>query len=162
MNHEKRLSRRVAVVARSAPWLVRVAHSGYKLLQPKFTVGVVGVVFNPAGEVLLAEHVFHPLYPWGLPGGWINAGEQPYDAVIREIREELSLEVEITTLLLSEINLPGHLDVAYLCTTAGKVGAISAELLSYGWFKLSSLPPLLLFHQRAIQTALEFRKLLER
>lgn len=147
-------------MARRAPWMVKVAHFGYKRLQPKFTVGVAGVIFNDAGHVLLAEHVFHPQYPWGLPGGWINNAEQPHEAVLREIHEELGMTAAIHTLLLGEITLPKHLDFAYLCTTTEPVGRLSNELLDYGWFDPLNTPPLLIFHRRALDRAVEIHKLL--
>jgi ADP-ribose pyrophosphatase YjhB (NUDIX family) len=160
MTDDKPLSRRLAALAQSAPWLVRLAYSGYKRLQPRFTVGVVGVVFNLKGEVLLAEHVLHPIHPWGLPGGWINRNEQPHEAVTREIQEELSLKTTVEALLLSEITFPRHLDYAYLCGTqdGDSVGHLSGELLSYGWFDPAQTPPLLIFHRRAIASALAMRR----
>lgn len=57
------------------------------------------MVFDPAGRVLLircvvvrkdGEFVF-----WLTPGGEIEAGETPRAAAVRELREELGLEVEV-------------------------------------------------------------------
>lgn len=161
MSNDKRFSRRIATIARRAPWLIQIAHSGYKRLQPRFTVGVAGVVFNSEGKVLLAEHVLHPVHPWGLPGGWINNAEQPHETVVREIQEELSFSAEVKALLLSEMTLPRHLDFAYLCVTTQSVGSLSGELLDYGWFDPSDTPPLSIFHRRAIHRALEIRQWFE-
>lgn len=50
-----------------------------------------GIMFFSRGRVLLAlrsEHVNEP-GTWGIPGGKTNAGERPYDAALRETREEL-------------------------------------------------------------------------
>lgn len=78
-------------------WALRLA---VRLLVPRHHVGAVGVVFNDAGQILLVEHVFRPNFPWGLPGGWIEAGEDPAAAVRRELEEELQLQVEVKRLLL--------------------------------------------------------------
>lgn len=37
---------------------------------------------------------------WDLPGGYVEAGESPRSAVLREVREELGIEVEISELLV--------------------------------------------------------------
>ena len=73
-----------------------------RLLVPRHYVGAVGVVFNDVGQVLLVNHVFRAAYPWGLPGGWVEQGENPADTVQREIKEELNLSVEVRQLLLCE------------------------------------------------------------
>lgn len=151
---ENHLARRTANFIRKYPFFIRVAHFGYRLLQPKFSVGVIGVVFNDQGKVLLVEHVFHPHYPWGLPGGWIDANERPPETAQRELLEELSLKVEIKQLLLSEITFKNHIDFAFLCTTQDQPGKLSGELLRYGWFDPHDTPPLTAFHRRAIDQAL--------
>jgi 8-oxo-dGTP diphosphatase len=146
---------RVARFVRKNPGLMRVFHSGYRVLQAKYSIGVVGVVFNDENKILLAEHVFHPISPWGLPGGWLNTNEQPSHGVQREILEELSLTVTVDMVLLSEISYPYHLDIAFLCHPIGEVGTLSSELLAYDWVDPSSLPKLVRFHQRAVDRALQ-------
>jgi len=72
------LRQQVAFVVRRVPLLIKVVYYAYRFFQPKFTIGVVGLVFNAQHEILLVEHVFHPKLPWGLPGGWVK-GELPTD-----------------------------------------------------------------------------------
>jgi len=112
-------------------------------------------MFNASGEVLLVEHVFHPHAPWGLPGGWVDRRESPENALCREMKEELALEVEVGPVLLVELDFNNHLDLAYLCRMNGEIGLLSEELLDYGWFSPASLPRLHKFHYRAIMRALE-------
>ncbi|MCV4861023.1 NUDIX hydrolase, partial [Escherichia coli] len=65
-----------------------------RLSQPTFTVSVAAIVFDYKGKVLLLKHVLRTTAGWGLPGGFINKGEQPESAIRREIHEETGLELE--------------------------------------------------------------------
>ena len=54
------------------------------------------------GQILLSRWV-DPHDParklWSIPGGGIHHGEDPYDAAVREVREETGYEIEIDELL---------------------------------------------------------------
>jgi ADP-ribose pyrophosphatase YjhB (NUDIX family) len=143
---------RLARLFRRFPWMVAVAERLWQLTQPKYSVGVVGVVFNEAGQVLLVEHVFHPYVPWGLPGGWTERREDPTETLRREFQEELSLAIEVGPVV--GVNLDGlHVNLAYLCYRHGEVGALSFELLGHRWFDPAQLPKTHSFHISAIQAA---------
>lgn len=62
---------------------------------PRFPVSVKGVVFIEERVVLLKNERDE----WELPGGRLEAGESPPSCVVREIREELAIEVEAADLL---------------------------------------------------------------
>jgi 8-oxo-dGTP diphosphatase len=52
-----------------------------------------------AGRLLLARFVGrHGDRHWMLPGGWIEHGEDPYHAVVREVAEETGYDVEVELL----------------------------------------------------------------
>jgi 8-oxo-dGTP pyrophosphatase MutT (NUDIX family) len=57
------------------------------------------MVFDPAGRVLLIRCVVMrtdgEFQFWLTPGGEIEPGEEPLAAAVRELREELGLEVEV-------------------------------------------------------------------
>lgn len=149
--------RRIAQFLQKAPWVVTSARLIWRIGQAKFTAGVVGVVFNAQGQVLLVEHVFHPYAPWGLPGGWVDRRESPFETVSRELQEELQLTVNVGELLLAEVDFGDHLDFAYLCEAKDEVGRLSSELLDYAWYDVDALPKLQRFHYRAIQRAKELK-----
>lgn len=134
---------------------------GMRLLRPthaRFTAGVVGVVQNEAGAVLLVEHVFHAPDAWGLPGGWIDRHETPQEALKREMREELGLEVTVLEpVLVGHGGLSAHIDIAFWCRAENEVGRLSAELLDHRWAAGSDLPPMPPFHQAAVSAALSRR-----
>jgi ADP-ribose pyrophosphatase YjhB (NUDIX family) len=155
------LKRRLAQVLRRVPWLVSVARVPFRLTQAHFSVGVVGVILNDAGRILLVEHVYHPSQPWGLPGGWLAPGENPADGLRREVQEETGLHADILEPLLVEAQCRGHLDIAYLCRSEDDVVSLSGELLGYRWVSLDVVPPLLPFHRAAILAALARQGVLE-
>ena len=56
-------------------------------------VSVAGLVSNDRGEILLINS---PRRGWEYPGGMVEPGETFQDALIREIKEETGVDVEIT------------------------------------------------------------------
>jgi 8-oxo-dGTP diphosphatase len=51
------------------------------------------------GKMLLARYVERGTPHWTLPGGGLEHGEDPYDAVIREVEEETGYAIAVTGLL---------------------------------------------------------------
>ena len=145
---------RVAAALKRFPFVLPLIHSLWRLTRPRFTAGVIGVLFNPLGEVLIVEHVYHTSPQWGLPGGYVDRNEEPRIAVARELREELELTVEVVRPLLIERPYPDHLDLAYLCQSSGTVGKLSSELINYRWVAPAQLPEIRSFHRKAIAEAL--------
>ena len=84
---------RIAAAIKRFPFVLTVLHTLVRLTRPRFTAGVTGVLFNSLGEVLIVEHVYHAYPQWGLPGGYVDRGEEPHEAIAREMREELTLPV---------------------------------------------------------------------
>ena len=145
---------RVAALVKRLPVALGMIHFLWRLTRPRFSAGVVGVLFNSLGEVLIVEHVYHAYPQWGLPGGYVDRGEDPHDTLARELREELELRVEVGRVVALERALAGHLDIAYVCQSDGTVGTLCDELLDYRWVSPDQLPAVQPFHRRAVQAAL--------
>jgi ADP-ribose pyrophosphatase YjhB (NUDIX family) len=62
--------------------------TGKALITPA-AFGVNAVVEDDDGNVLLVRHTYLP--GWHLPGGGVNPGEPPKEAIIRELKEEIGL-----------------------------------------------------------------------
>jgi ADP-ribose pyrophosphatase YjhB (NUDIX family) len=155
------LRRRVRTLAAEwAPfrWLVRGAA---RVVAPRHAVGAVGVVFDREGRVLLVEHAFRTDFPWGLPGGWVEPGEEPSAAVKRELREELGLDVAVGELVECAVvgrvrtsTHPVHLGLAYACELASAADQLSIEALAVAWIDpLNPGRPLSPFQRAAIVNA---------
>lgn len=107
--------------------------------QPKFTVSVAAVVVNERGEVLLLDHVLRPFSNWGIPGGFINVGEQPEKALRRELREETGLELKNIRLLRVRTN-QRHVEILYRAEAGGAPEVKSREINEARWFKIEDIP----------------------
>jgi 8-oxo-dGTP diphosphatase len=56
-----------------------------------------GFVFDDAGRVLMARHGDVGL--WAAPGGGVDPDERPEDTAVRELREELGIEIRVRGLI---------------------------------------------------------------
>jgi mutator protein MutT len=122
-----------------------------RLTHARFTVTAGGIIFNDAREILLLKHRFRAGSGWGLPGGFIEAGEQPIDALRRELREEIGLEVEdIEIFGVRSFKKPRQVEVLFLCSANGPVTSQAMEVERAEWFSLQSLPDGLPRDQRLI------------
>ena len=107
---------------------------------PVFPVSIKGVVFIGERVVLLKNERAE----WELPGGRLEAGESPPACVVREINEELAIDVAADELLdcwLYEV-LPGRevVIVTYGCRYDGNGDVrMSAEHSAVGLFDLAEI-----------------------
>jgi 8-oxo-dGTP diphosphatase len=110
------------------------------LAQPKYNLGVSGVLFNGRGEVLLVEHVFRRTYPWGLPAGWVNPRETVEQALEREVREETQLVCTIDYLMTVESGFNMRSSVVLMGRCEGEPRAESVETVGAAFYEPDALP----------------------
>lgn len=109
-------------------------------IQVRFTVSAAGIITNEKGQVLLLDHVLRPVSGWGVPGGFLNAGEQAETAFRREIKEETGLVV--TDVSIHRIRtFKRHIEILYLAKTTGKGEVLSREITQLAWFDVENMPP---------------------
>ena len=127
------------------------------MIEPRFTVTVGVVVCDDEGRVLLLKHVFRIGSGWGIPGGFIERGEQPEEGLRRELREEAGLDIEDVELLFARtLKRPQQVELIYRCRASGMVTAQSFEIKTAKWFAPDALPPgLPSDQQNAIRRAIE-------
>jgi ADP-ribose pyrophosphatase YjhB (NUDIX family) len=132
----------LARVWRGSPRFVKRA--GVWVTQPRFAVTAGAVISDERGRVLLLRHVLRKGSGWGIPGGFLNAGEQPEEAVRRELREETGLALEAVELAFVRA-LPNvrQIEVIFRARMgAARLSALSKnfEIDRAEWFALDALP----------------------
>lgn len=110
-----------------------------RVTQAKFTVSAAGIITNDAGEVLILNHVLRPVSGWGLPGGFLETGEQPEAGFRREIREETGLEIRDPVLYRARTTRR-HIEIIYIAHAVGTAEVKSREITELGWFDIENLP----------------------
>jgi len=137
------------------PLVQRLMLLGIYLIVPKQRIGVAVVALDGAGRVLMLRHVFHPSWPWGLPGGWLNRNEAPDVGALRELREETGLSAVIgEPVLISHDNSPVHTGIAFTAKLLPGEIKLSPEIMEACWFSVEELPsPLNPFVKKAIIAA---------
>ncbi|MBI4818783.1 MAG: NUDIX hydrolase [Deltaproteobacteria bacterium] len=106
-------------------------------------VGVVGLITNANGHVLLLEHRYRVPWRWGLPGGHVAHGERLELALEREVFEETGIRVRAAgTILDFELaEAIGAITVTLPATTdADSVTPKSWEIAGGGFFPPDKLP----------------------
>ena len=104
-------------------------------INPHYLIGVVGLVWDEEGRLLLARHTYLPPPGWNLPGGWLGAGERLEDCARRELREELNFDVEVGALTAwAELWPPRHYTFAFDCTVRGGTFQPNAEVVEIAYF----------------------------
>jgi 8-oxo-dGTP diphosphatase len=103
-----------------------------RLSHGSFTVSAAAVVVNSEGKVLALRHLMRP-EPWGLPGGFIDGAEQPAEAIRRELREEVGIELEGLRLLLVR-TIGRHIEMLFAARSDEEARILSSEIDELGWY----------------------------
>jgi len=143
------LGRIFAGLWRRAPKWAR--RSGVLLTESRFTVTVGALVIDSSDRVLLLHHRFRPGGGWGIPGGFMRPREQAEEAVRRELREEIGLEIELVNVaFIRTLQKYRQVEIIFRCAPKGIPLPRGFEINRAEWFELNSLPECLSEDQRGL------------
>jgi ADP-ribose pyrophosphatase YjhB (NUDIX family) len=124
-------------------------------LSPKYVVGVSGLIRDDQGRILLLRHTYRRDKPWGLPGGGLKPGESLEECLLREVREETGMNVEIVHMLSGAAHPDRRLvDMIFSCRLlpGESLAAFrpNAEIAEARWFERDDLPAAISRGQRTL------------
>jgi len=123
-----------------APLRRAAVHAG----APSYTVGAVAVLRRPDGRVVFVDQRHSD--GWALPGGLLRRGEPVAEALVREVCEEIGLDLasaELPVPLAAVSAGVRRVDVVFVIDVPDDVvvhAADAAEVRSVSWFTLDALP----------------------
>jgi 8-oxo-dGTP pyrophosphatase MutT (NUDIX family) len=126
------------------PWVRRFV---LRRVQTTFTVSAAAVVVNGDGKVLVLHHLLRPTTGWGLPGGFIDAGEQPHQAIARELMEETGITLSDIRMLHLK-TLGRHVEILFKAKANDEGEILSSEIDHLGWYAFEDIPERLPADQR--------------
>src|SRR5690242_20915491 len=112
---------------------------------------VAGCLVIDTGRVLLLRRGIEPqIGKWTFPGGYVDLGESPAQAALRETREEVGMQVELGR-VLGVYTDPAHpisTVVAYMATPGMEEASVTDEATEVRYFA----PPDIPWHEIAFPT----------
>lgn len=107
--------------------------------QVTFKQAAFAIILNGANEILLCHRTDYDL--WNMPGGKVESSESPWDAVIREVREETGFDVEVVK-LAGVYSKPQNDEVvfSFLCKIVGGEFKYNEEADQIKYFSLDDIP----------------------
>lgn len=123
---------------------------------------LIELIDQPGRPIVLIERKNIP-YGWAIPGGFVDVGEPVEVTAIREAKEEVCLDVTLTTLLGiysdPQRDSRGHTVTAIYAATATGTPVAADDAKSVGIFTLDDLPsPLAFDHAQVLEDYRRYRE----
>ena len=140
MNHKRSHTNKTALLKVWRVLPLRLQLIASRIIRPLFQVFAAAVILDANKKILLVKSTYQRFHPWGLPGGSLEYGEQPEEAVIREVWEETGLTVCIERFLLVSSWLPDRVGMYYLCRITDGTFHPTDEVSEFDYFAIDNLP----------------------
>ena len=112
-----------------------------RMSNPRFAVTAGAIITDNRGRVLLLKHRFRPGTGWGMPGGFMQEGEQAEEALRRELREEVGLEIEKLELFTTRaFKVPRQVEIVFTARAIGDTNELNFEIQKAAWFFPNEFP----------------------
>lgn len=111
-------------------------------------IGIDAIIINSDAEILLIKRSLDSkAYPglWSLVSGKVEWGEEVKDAVIREVKEETSLDIEIVRFVGRYYDKKGRhptktmICLPHICKVIGGELEAGSDAVEAKWFKLTEV-----------------------
>lgn len=104
-----------------------------------FKIGAFAIIFDEKQQVMLCHRSDVDL--WNLPGGKVERDEVPRRAVVREVKEEARVKVQVRRLAGIYINFARTvIRFVYVCEIVKGKPGVSAETDKIAYFALQKFP----------------------
>ena len=124
-------------------WMKEVSSGVAGYITPKVAVGAA--VVNDEGRLLLIQRADSGV--WLYPTGWCDIGYSAPEVVVKEVREETGIDVEVVRLIgvldglqLGQSRVPLYSLIFYCRAVGGTLRPHELECLDAGWFARDELP----------------------
>jgi len=104
-----------------------------------FAISSFGIIFDQENKILLCHRRDYDL--WNLPGGTMEPGESPWECVLREVKEETGLNVEIKK-LIGIYNKPKKNEIcfSFICSIISGSLTLNDEADKLEYFSIKDIP----------------------
>lgn len=103
------------------------------------TIGAFAIIQNEKGNILIVHRNDYDC--WNMPGGRLDEGEQPHETVVREVKEEVGIDVEVEKLVGVYVKTDQEDTVfVYVCKKVGGNESCTAECRQWRYVSLENVP----------------------